>query len=486
MRPSTLAVLAVLVACSRRQEAPTRPAARPQVTPERTAPDASTRAPTAPPAGRITPEGPCVPETPGGVALTELSGRIDRLRIAAAGDRARLVAELTVRRTSATKSVDFTVQGEGTPAETLTVGAARARVVAAPVAVAGRLETVMFGTRRTDLDGQDFSRAFAWVLGARRSTTQHSDVDEVVAASAGSSWIAAAAGTRVDCFGDVCETAMRAIQGATWSPKAGYEVLVATPVGDAIAQTTAASVGCEVVDPLAHAETFDPERAGDEGFGEGPAMSPFMLAADQRGEPLPDRCVQARRTRPYDVAIAADGARVVVAWRRPRAVEILRGTASHLTDPPWVFEGDVGAPAVTLRGNETVAVWAQRDDPRGPYTLRMVSWREGDTARPAPRVLVTGTVSAFAPALTTRGGQLVLAWMEGDDRSAAVRAGVTAIEPEHLVDHIVTLSHPDTNARDPELASSADHTWAAWSEYAGGRRRDQSEGVVRVTVLRLP
>ena len=323
-------------------------------------------------------------------------------------------------------------------------------------------------------------------MGAQRSAVQHDELDEVVAASAGTSWIAAAAGLRVDCFGNVCEATERAMQGATWSPKAGYGVHVARPEGAAITTRPVTSVACVAVDPFAHTSTFDPERAGEEGFGEGPELSPMMLAADQRGEALPDRCVEARRTRPYDVAIAADASRVVLAWRRPQSVEIVRGTATDLTAPPWVFEGDVGAPAVVIRGEASVAVWAQRNDARSPYTLRMVSWRAGDTVKPTPRVLATGAASAFAPALTVRNDQLVLAWMEGDDRAATIRVGVTAQGPEHLVDHVVTASNPDTNARDPELASTDALTWLVWSEYQGGRRRDQSIGVVRVTRLQLP
>jgi hypothetical protein len=229
------------------------------------------------------------------------------------------------------------------------------------------------------------------------------------------------------------------------------------------------TVACADPDPL--------DRAG-----------PPTLVDDQGGGTPPDRCRAQRRDRPYDVALALHGVRSLVAYRTARAVAaIVLGADGVAASPVVVSEGEVGAPAVAWRGDDVVMVWAQRASAAAPYALHAVEWNPATAPRPpAPTVLATGAASAFAPALLARGSQLVLAWMEGDDRAATVRVGSTRRSIDHAVDHAVAVSATGSNARDVELAGAGDRAWIAWSEYPGGRRREQGGGVVRASPLRLP
>ena len=445
------------------------------VLPERVAAPPPAARPVAPPPPA---EGPCALALPGGVELPGLVGRIDRLQIAAQGDRARLVAELSGPGAPArmsTVSVDVTAAGEPAAPVTLAVGAAGVRIIATAAAAPDGLRTLSYGVRRVGTASADFGNAYRFVLdGAAsapvRSEQQLLEVDEVVAASEGDRLMAAAGGAVLDCYGVRCVGADRQYLGMTYHPKAAYEASVVLPVNGVLLHQAVANVGCPAPSLNENAEGM-PSLVDD---GDVPA----------------ERCSSVRRERPYDIAIALHGAHGFVAYRNATSVRGVTVTAEGVPvgEPVTIATGEVGAPTVAFRGDAVTVVWAQRNSARAPYSLRYIEWtRAAATPQPpAPRVLTTGTTSAFAPSLVTVGDRRVLAWMEGDDRNAAVRVSSTALGPEHLADHAVTTSATTAHARDPELAVAGDRAWMAWSEYAAGQRRDQGNGRVRVSPLRLP
>lgn len=469
--PALLAPL-VLLACSRRAPSPP-PAPRPVVTPEPAPAPATAPAPVAPPPPA---EGPVALLLPGGAEATGLTGRIDRLQVAASGDRARLVAELSgpgAPARSSTVAVDVTAAGVASPAVTLAVGAVGVRVIATTAGATDGLRTLAFGVRHVGTASGDFGNAFRFVFdGAAtapvRSEQMPLDVDELVVASDGPRWMAAAAGGSLDCYGTKCIGEDRQTQGLAYHPRAAFEASVVVPAQGALLHQAVANVDCTA--------------AGSEVDGE-----PSLVEPDQTP---PERCGAARRDRPYDVAIALHGAHGFVAWRTTNSVMGVTVTDEGVPvgQPVRFATGEVGAPTVAYQGDALAVVWAQRENARAPYSLRVVEWTRSDAA-PAPppaRPLATGTVSAFAPALATVGPRRVLAWMEGDDRNAAVRVAATALGVEHLADHAITVSAPTAHARDPELAVAGDRAWMAWSEYAAGQRRDLGNGRVRVSPLRMP
>ncbi len=476
MRLPSSALLAPIVAlaCSRRAPPPPPP---PVVQPESVAPPPAAAPPVvvAPPPPA---EGPCALALPGGAEAAGLTGRIDRLQIAASGDRARLIAELSgpgAPSRASTVSVDVNAAGESTAPATLTVGAMGVRVIATAAAVPDGLRTLTFGVRHVGTASADFGNAFRFVFdGAAtapvRSEQQPLDVDELVVASDGTRWMAAAAGGALDCYGTKCIGEDRQTSGLAYHPRSAFEASVVLPAQGTLLHQPVANVPCGL-----------PSGSPDD---EGPSM-----LVDPGDTPM-ERCGPVRRERPYDVAIALHGAHGFVAYRT--AMTVMGATVTDegvpVGAPVTIATGEVGAPTVAWRGEVLTAVWAQRDNARAPYSLRYVEWTRSDAAPrpPAPRVLVTGTTSAFAPSLVTVGNRRVLAWMEGDDRNAVVRVSSTALGAEHLADHAVTVSAPTAHARDPELAVAGDRAWMAWSEYAAGQRRDLGNGRVRVSPLRMP
>lgn len=416
-------------------------------------------------------EGPPSLTVPGGIAVSPLRGRVERLRIAADGARARLVAELHSGRRE-TVAVTVTPDGTLTPTA-LAWGVRDVRVSAAPVRAGGAFADVMFGARRSGLDAQDFAAANRFGVGAARSEVQQLGVEELVATDDGTRWAAAAVAERLACFERECEGTDRTTTGMSYHSRDGFVVQLITPAGQGLRAVPLVDVMC------------DPAQLGGE--DENGVSTATLVPSDEGG--APDRCGSVRAQRPTDVALALRGATTVAVWRTSQGLWLRRvegAVMQPLPTAPWIA-GDVGAPTLAVRGDLVVAVWAQRDTRRGPYTLRTAALDLAHaTQPPAPQVIATGEASAFAPSLVDVGGRWVLAWMEGDDRVATVRVGATWRELPEAAAHAITVSTPGTNARDPELAAGGAQAWIAWSEYPGGRRRDQGGGVVRASPLGAP
>ncbi|MFO0626128.1 MAG: hypothetical protein U0325_10970 [Polyangiales bacterium] len=454
------------LACERRP--PPSPRVSPEARPDVPAPARAMTPPAPPP--RL--ERPPTLRTPGGLEVAALRGRVDRLRVATDGARARLVAEVQGARR---ETLAVTVAPDGTITPTaLSFGVRDVRIAAAPVLTAGAFGEVMFGGRRGASDAQDFAVANRFGLGAARSPVEQLGVEELVAAHTRDRWAAAVVAERLSCFERECEGTDRTTSGMLYHPRDGYTVLLVTPAGPGIRSLPGVAVPCDA-----------PELGGS---GEGEGEPTGNLVPADVGSP-PERCRGVRPQRPTDVAVALRGETTVVVWRTSQGLWLRRvegGVAQPGTPTPWIA-GDVGAPALAVRGDQVVAVWAQRDAPRSPYSLRTATL---DLAQPsqvvAPQVIVTGTASAFAPSLADVDGRWVLAWMEGDDRAATVRVGATWRALPEAAAHAVVVSTPGANARDPELAAHGPQAWIAWTEYPGGRRRDQGGGVVRASPLGAP
>lgn len=466
-RAALVALCVLPIACGRR--APDAPRVAPEAHPDASAArPVTTPAPTPPPR-RDTPPALTIP---GGVAVTPLRGRVDRLRVAVDGQRARLVAEVQGARRE-TVAVTVAPDGAFTTAP-LSFGVRDVRIAAAPVVASGAFGEVMFGGRRGASDAQDFTVANRFGLGAARSEVAQIGVDELVATHDRTRWAAAVIAEQLSCFERECEGTDRSTSGMLYHPRDGYAVALITPAAQGIRSQWMAEVRCDPPE-------LGPAGDGEEGGG-------GNLVASDVGNP-PERCRGVRAQRPTDVAIALRGDTTMVVWRTAMGLwlrRVVAGVAHAYPATPWVA-GDVGAPTLAVRGDRVVAVWAQRDAPRAPYSLRTASVDLSRAAQaPAPQVIVTGSASAFAPSLVDVDGRWVLAWMEGDDRVAAVRVGATWRELPEAAASAVTVSSPGANARDPELAAGGAQAWIAWTEYPGGRRRDQGGGVVRASPLGAP
>lgn len=467
-RAALLSLCLAPVACGRR--APDAP----RVAPESHRDAAVAARPVTPPAPPPAPRRDAPPSLaiPGGAAVTPLRGRVDRLRIATDGPRARLVAEVQGGRR---ETVAVTVGPDGAlTAAPLSFGVRDVRIAAAPVVTAGAFGEVMFGGRRGASDAQDFTVANRFGLGAARSEVAQIGVEELVATHDRTRWAAAVIAEQLSCFERWCEGTDRTTSGMLYHPRDGFAVVLVRPAAQGIRSHWMTEVRCDPPE-------LGPAGDGEEGGGGN------LVAADV-GDP-PERCRGVRAQRPTDVAVALRGETTVVVWRTAQGLWLRRveaGAPQPGPTTPWIA-GDVGAPALAVRGDLVVAVWAQRDAPRAPYSLRTASVDLSRAAQaPAPQVIATGPTSAFAPSLVDVDGRWVLAWMEGDDRVAAVRVGATWRELSEAAAHAVTVSTPGANARDPELAAGGAQAWIAWTEYPGGRRRDQGGGVVRASPLGAP
>jgi hypothetical protein len=416
-------------------------------------------------------EGPPSLTVPGGIAVTPLRGRVDRLRIASDGARARIVAEV---QTGRRQTVAVTVAADGALSPTtLAWGVRDVDITAASVRTGGTFGEVMFGGRRTGIDAQDFAAANRFGLGAARSGVLQIEVYELVATDDGARWAAAAVTERLACFERECEGTDRTTTGMSYHSRDGFSVELIVPAGPGIRVTPLMDVMC------------DPAQLG--GQDENGESTATLVPSDEGG--APDRCGSVRAYRPTDVALALRGSTTVAVWRTSQGLWLRRVEGAVMPPPPtapWIA-GDVGAPTLAVRGDHVVAVWAQRDTRRSPYTLRTATMDLAHATQPlAPQVIATGPTSAFAPSLVDVGGRWMLAWMEGDDRVATVRVGATWGALPEAAAHAVTVSAPGTNARDPELAAGGAQAWIAWTEYPGGRRRDQGGAVVRASPLGAP
>jgi len=423
-------------------------------------------APSAPPA-----DGPCTPAQVGGYTVAPLAGRIERLRVAAHETTLRLVAELaSPRRVLAVDLGDDGQVQRSAPID----GVSRAtQVTAAPVTTPTGLVDVTWSGRRGASDSPDFAAANRYLAGAARTEVQMLAVDGLVAASDTTRWVGAAVAESLACFEAACVADDRASLGMRYHPRSGYSVRLVVPSAQALLVRSLQEVLCD-----------DPSLGDEHGPG-------TLLGEDEPGTP-PERCRRVRADRPSDPAVALRGPWVVTAWRTPRSVRVAAqrweaDLPAVATVHNVVENADVGAPAVALHNDVAWVVWPQRSQVSEPYTLRALSWRLSEASPPAESTaLATGTDSAFAPSLAVSGGRLVLAWMEGDDRTARVRVGASREGLGQAVAHAVTVSGEGLNARNPLVATTATQAWVAWREYPGGRQARQGGGVVRATPLRWP
>ncbi len=170
-------------------------------------------------------------------------------------------------------------------------------------------------------------------------------------------------------------------------------------------------------------------------------------------------------------AVALGSGRIAIAWRYGQSIELALTSdeGRRLGSPRVLGVGDVGAPSVTWRGDSVVAVWAVRESARQPYRLAAIEWTPdatGSNAPPASTLLATGAASAFAPSVSCgTDGFTLLAWMEGSAREGTVRLASGSGPIATLVQTATPVSLPGVNARDPEVALTDQAAWIAWSQF---------------------
>jgi len=166
------------------------------------------------------------------------------------------------------------------------------------------------------------------------------------------------------------------------------------------------------------------------------------------------------KTLPFAPAIAFGATKGAVVFRVERALMLSNlDAAFHPSPPVTIATGDVGAPAVAMKGDSAVVAWAERASPTEPYHL--VIW-DG-----APHVVKSGAASAVAPSLAVRDAEVVVAWMEGDaERHGQIRLGRAPLSGEIDLTSAPVLSEAGVNARDPEISLAGDEVVLVWSEFS--------------------
>lgn len=149
-----------------------------------------------------------------------------------------------------------------------------------------------------------------------------------------------------------------------------------------------------------------------------------------------------------------------------------------------IVTGEVGPPSIAYRGDTLYAVWAQRETPRGPASLRWVSWNPFTDPDPTPQVLTVGTASATSPSLVVTNDRFVLAWAEGDAQTSVVRVASTTGDFASLAARAVTVSPSGVDARNPALGANASGSRVVlgWQSRAGANQPN----AVRVASLSCP
>lgn len=143
----------------------------------------------------------------------------------------------------------------------------------------------------------------------------------------------------------------------------------------------------------------------------------------------------------------------------------LDGRGRRVGAPVTLSRDRPGAPSIAWDRDTLVVVWARRTTRAQPYRLQMLRWDPTAREVPAPTELATGEPPALAPSIDIRDGRYAIAWMEGDQRTGAVRAGISSESLQDAARRAVTLSTPGANARDPKLALGERVAWVAWQDF---------------------
>jgi len=165
-------------------------------------------------------------------------------------------------------------------------------------------------------------------------------------------------------------------------------------------------------------------------------------------------------------SMAAVAYRVVDATKNTRELHVARFDAKgeKIGSVLVLEKGNVGAPTLAFEGDALHVVWASRGSDREPYALR---WSKivGTAAPAPPQRLGTGITSAFAPSLAIEdGGRILIAWMEGDDKTGTIKVGASTRGIASAIALAYPVSNPGTNARDPEVGLDGSAMFLVWQE----------------------
>jgi hypothetical protein len=145
--------------------------------------------------------------------------------------------------------------------------------------------------------------------------------------------------------------------------------------------------------------------------------------------------------------------------------------------------GDIGAPAVTMAGDQAYVIWAYRARAGDAYRLWVARIGQAKAELEVP--LDTGAESSFAPAVAAQNDSLMVTWMQGDGgRRGSIQLGrvpIAILTPgrDLIPVSAIAAQTPDGgNRRDPEIAIDRDRVYLAWSDFTTKR-----EGVPVLRIL---
>ncbi len=189
---------------------------------------------------------------------------------------------------------------------------------------------------------------------------------------------------------------------------------------------------------------------------------------------------------PAGIAVAVGADRQAIAYIVGHALSVLRldATGAAIGAPMAIASGELGAPTIAYRGHTLIALWAQREAPAGRYGLRFAQWDPESAAPPVIQTVAgSGADSALAPSIAVDGNRVLVAWTEGDlQRRGVIRVASTSGDLATALASPATITGPDANSRDPEVAITPDRAWVVWESYA----RSTPRGVLRLGMLNCP
>lgn len=170
-----------------------------------------------------------------------------------------------------------------------------------------------------------------------------------------------------------------------------------------------------------------------------------------------------------ETAAAAGATTLAGAWivkegaKRELHVARLSRTGERLGGVEVLDKQNVGSVSMAFEGDTLHVVWSSYRPDKQLYALRWTKWPAGG-APAAAQTIGTGVLSASAPAIAIDGSRFVLAWVEGDEKSAVVRVGSSKNGLAAVSGLANTVSNAGAAASGPVVAVENDAMFIAWTE----------------------
>ena len=170
-----------------------------------------------------------------------------------------------------------------------------------------------------------------------------------------------------------------------------------------------------------------------------------------------------------ETAAAAGATSVAAAWvvkdgpkRELHAARIGRG-GERLGAVEVLDKQHAGSVAMAFEGDTLHVVWSSFRTDKNIYALQWTKWPAGGAPAP-PQAIGTGVVSASSPSIAIDGSRIMLAWVEGDEKTATVKVGASKTGLVAISGAATVASNPGVAASGPVVAVDDDAMFVTWKE----------------------